>query len=77
MYFIKGDYKSAWQKFTRSLEICEKHEIVPGIITNTMNLARIVVKINNYDLENNLQRDHDQINDFKEYHTLAVKKVNL
>ncbi len=42
LYFLRGDYKKAWNYFHSSLRVCEKNNIHQGIIENCLNLSRIV-----------------------------------
>ena len=44
-YYLQGNYKSAWQYFENSLQICKKEKFEGGILTNSLNLGRIAVTI--------------------------------
>ncbi|RPI03641.1 MAG: CHAT domain-containing protein, partial [Calditrichaeota bacterium] len=45
LYFLKGDYDSAWRMFTNSYWWCVKTKYIPGQLLNLENAAQVVLTI--------------------------------
>lgn len=74
LYFLKADYKSSWDYFLQSLEICEDKKIQPGIFSNSLNLSKVFVTMSSLRAE-----DQDSVisePEFQHYQNITAEKLN-
>jgi CHAT domain-containing protein/Tol biopolymer transport system component len=74
LYYLKGDYQSSWNSFKESIVLCEKDNIEYGILTNTLNMARLFLSCRDFDFKTD-KRQLSMI-DYQNEHEFVVKKIN-
>ncbi|MBN2011100.1 CHAT domain-containing protein [candidate division KSB1 bacterium] len=48
LYYLSRNYQQAWNRYRLSLKLCDEHELVPGYLSNAINIAAIGVMIQKY-----------------------------
>ena len=76
LYYLKGDFVSAWNNYNASLDICEEKKIYSGLLKNTFSLSQIVINLSQTEIQE-VRPDREELNRiFLQYLPVAAKKVN-